>query len=1199
MQTLAETASTAATAVKAAGKAAVGDIAGAAVDLLKDKKIRDTITSIILAFALLLSTCLMMIGSSITGVIESVAQDWSENWNENWLEQGITSNGSALYKYTIGAYAALDDTVEDTIFGLFITDHTVDGRDATNKEISNETTVAKNDYQVTIKSIYDQEALTGENGALMTRLNLIKRRVEQRGKQIEIQATGQYALETIGISVAEILINVFQNPILFNGVNLSESSVTIDTTAFQLSDIQALKILAAYSIQHDCNITEIDMFDLMDYCGWYDVGFTTLDTSDLGEESIYKSESTAVFDQEIGGVVSSGQMLNQSVHGLHAPQITKWRGTFAPQWYYEELEQIREHNEAYYRSTPEKRGDNIPWGVRGEDDEINISCFDKLDSFTTYGLIDKLYASGNAHLSITRTEYHGADEFLDEALHKYYSNVIWSSWYDAYGPKDKRTWYLNLVSRSEDNVHSFSFSYGATGHTKAPVTADGQTTTYSYYLENTSSGMTSTAVVCNTANETIVFSGLNPDTEYKAYETKTVTDASDMVISSSSTLVDTFTTLESGRDNEAYQLCLDLEITYTPRSVDTLAKEIIGLWPDTFLKTETGTDGLTYAHGFTGNPNMLLNWTDTYTDFDGTVYELQFERQYENQVKAYQNMVEVLGEILGTSVAGLYEPEASYGNDIIAVANAEYEYYHANNLHEGSRYWGMVEDALGWTYHWNAGWCVAFVYCCANMCGYVGEGECFGPDWVFWVRGAFDAIMNKGIAESHTSRSEDYKPVSGDIIFFGKQTGIGELTHIGLVEGVNEDGSVNVIHGNWGDVVSKDTFRSYQIGTIVSPNDGVMIAAYIHPEYPKTNSSDLTYMSVSGLTASTVNSHYITSGDHNILLSGVTRLRESQLPLFVEALKEDYPNLYTSSLQEALDAGDMTAFQKAWNKIISSGQSMAFRKAQLAITKKHIIQPIINACSTQHQFNWNKSSFRTELIWGLATTTDQTDALINVLGCITENIDSNITDTDLITYLQSDNFLSNILNDNASLLWPDDPQRVQLSWISGINQLINKIQQNAAVQGTTSDEFYYTIPNADPNYQGHSVPNLTASQIAKIKNTLYGEYGTNLGACILIAQSIRDNVDRSPDITYDNFVQSCRYYGGYPERDPSVYETEIVNQAFDYVFVKGGSGVQHKVFVFYSKNGKMQSDDDYQALFLAPLEFVIEVGVARFFCWDA
>ena len=121
--------------------------------------------------------------------------------------------------------------------------------------------------------------LTGPDGALMKRINLIKDRVKQRGEQIVEYAEFQYDFQTLGIGIGEALCEVFSNPILFGGVDFDKCKVEIDTSPFELTDLQAIKILAMFSIQYDADMSSVEMWDIMDYCGWYVPGIiSSMDT---------------------------------------------------------------------------------------------------------------------------------------------------------------------------------------------------------------------------------------------------------------------------------------------------------------------------------------------------------------------------------------------------------------------------------------------------------------------------------------------------------------------------------------------------------------------------------------------------------------------------------------------------------------------------------------------------------------------------------------------------------------------------------------------------------------------------------------------------------------------------------------------------------------------------------------------------------
>lgn len=1038
-QSASNAASTAASAAIAAGKAATGNVIGAAADVVKDHRLRNAIISIILCISLLITSGAMLIGSAITGTVEDLAQSWSENWDQNWEEQGIASNGSALYQYTIGALVAADQALLDTITGLFTSEHKQNGIDATNQSIDASTLVGSSDYETTIKSIFDEDSLTGADGALMKRLEMIKGRVEQRGKQIATMATAQYAFESIGLSIATILIEQFDNPILYNGVDWANCSVTVDTSAFRLSDLQALKILAAYSIQHDCDLTSVDMYDLMDYCGWYDVGFTTLAESSLGDENIYQTTSlSTVVSQEIGGVVGSGDTIS---YQLSAPKVPYWRGTFAPQWYYEEIAQIKNHNNAYFISSATKQEEMIPWGVSHKDDEIDLSAFTKLANYETYGIIDKLFTSGTAQLTVSRTEYHGADEWADEALAKFTGSIL-RMWNDTYGEKELYTDYDNHLTRDTDGNQTFRLKRGETGATKEDIVHEDIKTTYRYYLQNASNGAKTAKKAASYSGATISWTNIKASTKFNVYEETTVytkTEDGEFVQKNKTTeLIDSFKTFSSGKGSQAYQLQLEVRISYAPRSFESLTKDLMGLWPNSFQDTETGADGREYAVGHADEENLALTWTDTYTAPDGSVHTLSFERQFENQISAYQNIVEGTGEILGIDTSSLYALESAAGSDIVAMANAEYEYYHANGLSGGMRYWNMVKDVLGGHLGYDAPWCVAFVYCCAYQCGYIGEGAPFGPNWIFYVDGAFHEITTNGIAQGYRSAADDYKPVPGDLVVFALTANPSSLSHIGIVEYVEESGELHTIHGNANNSVLKSEYPTYQIGALTHPYSDTVIAGYIHPEYP-TAQNEPVFMSISSTVGPTVNSRYITSGSYNLMLNGITRLRTSQLPTFIAELKQNYPDLYTQALEDALASRDMEAFRKEWNAISSSLKSAAFREAQIAITESVYLEPLAANVKSATGFDWTSSWARRELLWGLATTTDRYDALAEVLAAITSGMDVDISDKAFLEAMKEDNHLGNILNRNIDALWPDETQKIQFAWISSINKLVDKL----------------------------------------------------------------------------------------------------------------------------------------------------------------
>lgn len=1057
-------------AVKAAAKAGAGDVAGAILEVLKSETFRNGLIAIILCFSLLTTCVAMMAGSAITGAVQSLAQSWSENWDEAWAEQGIASNGSVLYQYTIGAISAGAGAAWDTLKGLFKTDNIVGGEDRNNSSIEGGISFAENDYDKTIMSVTDEDALTAEGGAIKKRIEMVKGRLTQRGNQLIQAAKSQYSFKSIGIGIGEALANYRDNPVLFAGIDFDSCTINIDSAAFEMSDIQALKILAAYSVQHDVDLTEVSMWDFLDYCGWYGNGGK--DILDSIEESIYNVSSDAVFGQEIGGVVQEGENAT-TIYYFEPPKVPVWTGTCAPQWYYEEISQINQHNEDYYflKSQGAASTDSmIPWGVTGEDDDLDISAFAELDDVQTYGIIDRMFLSSESSLTIERTEYTGADEWARETIASL-GSFISRLWDDTMGPKSATTSYGNTVKRDNDNNHSFTLKSGSQGSLKKDTTEGYIVTKYRYYLKNTTTGENTTLRSVSADGATLDFTGLSGDTTYKVMMQKTVIDNTpeetvpvpsrpgdgNISIMSESDIspqangdvspqaageetvtyytIDTFTTFQDTSTIQAYQLKLTIDVHFSPRSVDDLTLYLLGLWPGSLDNTEYGPGGIEYAKGYTTFDNLQKTWTDSYTAPDGSVHTLDFERQYGHQIETYQEIILGLAEQLGYETYGLYTPDYGYGDDIVSVAKQELAYYTANSLHGGARYWNMVEDVLGWTMPSSSAWCCCFVYCCAYQCGYIAEDGPFGPNWVFSVTSSWGQLVTSGRAAGYTTA--DYRPVPGDLICFGTQVGSGAFTHIGIVDYVDDAGKVHTIEGNTGNKCKAKTYDSYRVGTICYGN--VRIAAYMHPNYPAAFTTNPKYLSISGLTAAGAAARYATSGTNKLFLAGLPRFRESQLQDVVTQLKQLYPEIYDEALQTALDNGDMQAFITAWNAIYSSGKLNTFKNAQQSIAAKLYVRPLVQKIKEETGFDWSATDVREELIWAIATTSDRQTALCSLMADITGDMPNHTSDEDLLNALRSGAYLKDKLLAHSSALWPSEADVFRTSWINGILQLLSKL----------------------------------------------------------------------------------------------------------------------------------------------------------------
>ena len=366
-----------ATNVKQAAKLAtdIGRVAAGDISAIKDLLLSESFWKIIICFLLIISLVGFIMGGWIAALLEFFANSWQENWTENWEEQAIQSGGNRTKLNTTGWLASVWDTSWDVAgdFVDLITGNTgevlaaaiMEGVERNNSNIDDPAIQAagKNpegdDFEQAAEAVKSTPALSQE---LIDRLDMIKGRVLQRGMQLAKAAREQYTGDSIFVTgiqeeIEKRIRKTTDSDRIDDGVNLtiftgysryiSSENTNIDTTCFELTDLQAVKLLAIFCIQHDCQLTDMDMWSLMDYCGWFADNFIGEDpTSNLQDysDTIYAQVTPqAAIDSNLKDLGYSDDVLM----GIEFPALNVpiWEGTCAPQWYYEERKQIQEHNE--------------------------------------------------------------------------------------------------------------------------------------------------------------------------------------------------------------------------------------------------------------------------------------------------------------------------------------------------------------------------------------------------------------------------------------------------------------------------------------------------------------------------------------------------------------------------------------------------------------------------------------------------------------------------------------------------------------------------------------------------------------------------------------------------------------------------------------------------------------------------------------
>lgn len=107
--------------------------------------------------------------------------------------------------------------------------------------------------------------------------------------------------------------------------------------------------------------------------------------------------------------------------------------------------------------------------------------------------------------------------------------------------------------------------------------------------------------------------------------------------------------------------------------------------------------------------------------------------------------------------------------------------------------------------------------------------------------------------------------------------------------------------------------------------------------------------------------------------------------------------------------------------------------------------------------------------------------------------------------------------------------------------------------------YLISISNPDISYSPRSVT-MSSYDRAKLERLVMGEAGTmGYNGCALVAQSIRDAMNRSNTSSIDQIISQYKYYGS-----TATEPNQTVKDAVSYIFDQNGSAVQHRVLCFYT-----------------------------------
>lgn len=124
------------------------------------------------------------------------------------------------------------------------------------------------------------------------------------------------------------------------------------------------------------------------------------------------------------------------------------------------------------------------------------------------------------------------------------------------------------------------------------------------------------------------------------------------------------------------------------------------------------------------------------------------------------------------------------------------------------------------------------------------------------------------------------------------------------------------------------------------------------------------------------------------------------------------------------------------------------------------------------------------------------------------------------------------------------------------------------------------ISNPDYNYSPSPV-SLSAYDRAKLERLVMGEAGSmGYNGCALVAQCIRDAMNRSNTTSIDRIISEYQYYAP-TNKEPN----QTVKDAVSYIFDQNGSAVQHRILCFYTGSSGWHETQN----------FIVGCGNVRFF----
>ena len=183
----------------------------------------------------------------------------------------------------------------------------------------------------------------------------------------------------------------------------------------------------------------------------------------------------------------------------------------------------------------------------------------------------------------------------------------------------------------------------------------------------------------------------------------------------------------------------------------------------------------------------------------------------------------------------------------------------------------------------------------------------------------------------------------------------------------------------------------------------------------------------------------------------------------------------------------------------------------------------------------------------------------------TEDVNVNIPEKETVSYVESQK--------------TEVPTYVEIE-IPEKTEPMSTVNEDVEASIVPAEGYLIGISNPDPNYSPKKVT-LSDTDRAKLERLVMGEAGSmGYKGCALVAQAIRDAMNRSNTTSIDRIISEYKYYAP-TNKAPN----QTVKDAVSYIFDDNGSAVQHRIICFYTGTSAWHETQ----------VFVVGCGNVRFF----